>query len=318
MIKVISLSEGRKTRHTFSTATKHTGLMWVDVVDPSHEDIEKIHKNFGIDKSDIAHSLDPHEVSRVDSGKYTFIIFRTPLKGDKSPKTTPIGIFILSNKIITIHKHLLEPLTQMQNSTNLHFGHVGDFLGSLIEKILSSYLNTLMSMDEEMEIVEENIFMHSNRETPMHIFSLKKSLIYFQQSLAANRNVLADLREKNPLSLKRGDINIFNDLYDECIQLITMANTHKEILTSALDIHTSVVSNKLNQIIKKMTVIGSFVLIPTLIASIYGMNFGQPVTGQSIFNMPELSWALGYPFSLLLMAISIILLYVYFKKNRWM
>ena len=97
-------------------------------------------------------------------------------------------------------------------------------------------------------------------------------------------------------------------LYSDTTQLIDMVSTYRELLTGALDIYLSSTSNNMNNIMKKLTIITSFTMIPTLIASSYGMNFR---------SIPELSWKFGYPFAILLMALSVILTYLYFKKMEW-
>jgi len=135
--------------------------------------------------------------------------------------------------------------------------------------------------------------------------------------LLSNRETVSQIVKQNVLHLNNKDVLNFEDISNDINQLIDMVNTHKEILTGALEIHASTISNQMNDVIKKLTVVASFAMIPTLIASIYGMNFGGP-TGQSTWNMPELAWAYGYPFALGLMVVSCIALFWWFKKNRWL
>jgi len=102
-------------------------------------------------------------------------------------------------------------------------------------------------------------------------------------------------------------------LYDDVTQLIDTEGTYRDILTGTLDIYLTSVSNDLNKVMKTLTIVASFVLIPTLITGVYGMNFNV----NSPFNMPELTWQYGYFFALGLMALSIILTYVFFKRKGW-
>jgi len=103
-------------------------------------------------------------------------------------------------------------------------------------------------------------------------------------------------------------------LYNDVTQLIDMEGTYRDILTGTLDIYLSSISNNLNQVMKTLTIVASFVLIPTLISGIYGMNFSK----ASPYNMPELYWQYGYFFALGLMLFSIIFTYIFFRKKGWL
>lgn len=318
MIRAVLLGK-KPCRSSVESAIESKEIVWIDVINPTNKDIEFLHSRLGIPKRDINNCLDQNEIPRTKRGEeYAFYIFKVPYRGDKSPEVTTLGVFVFRNKMITVHASSIQAITNLFNHTALYFKHVVDLFTLLIEKILFSYFNTLISMDEEIEKVEERVFSQASKKTAVKIFELKKGLIYFQRSLTSNREVLAEIKEKNSLLLTKSELKRFENLYDDCVQLISMSNTYKEILSSVLEIHTSALSNQLNQIIKKMTVIGSFVLIPTLIASIYGMNFGQPLRpGVSPLNMPELNWYFGYPFALTLMALSVIIMGFYFKKKKW-
>ena len=103
-------------------------------------------------------------------------------------------------------------------------------------------------------------------------------------------------------------------MYNDVTQLIDTEGTYRDILTGTLDVYLSSVSNNLGQVMKTLTVISAFVLIPTLITGIYGMNFSK----ASQYNMPELYWQYGYFFALGLMLISMIVAFVFFKRKGWL
>jgi magnesium transporter len=101
----------------------------------------------------------------------------------------------------------------------------------------------------------------------------------------------------------------FRNVYDNLIRLNDIVGTSRDIITGAMEAYVSVVSNRLNEIMKTLTIIATIMMPPTLIASIYGMNFR---------HMPELENRLGYPFAILLMFLTIIAILVYFKRKRWL
>jgi magnesium transporter len=134
------------------------------------------------------------------------------------------------------------------------------------------------------------------------------------KALTANREVVVNI-EKGYLSrIDKEEEAKYKFIYNDIVQLIDMNETYRDVLTGALEIYLTTISNNLNHTVKRLTAWGSLILIPTLIASIYGMNFHDTA---SPFNMPELQWKYGYFFALGLMALSTILLYFYFRKKDW-
>jgi magnesium transporter len=320
MLKVITSHQGKTKRLAISEAVHSKTLTWVDAEAPTEHELATISKLFGISTGDLDDIMDPHERSRVEDDKtYKLIILRSPYKHGTNIGTTPLGIIITRNNILTIHKKKIDAIHKIHNSPEvLHHG-VQFLVFKLIDKMMSSYFDLVQKIDEEIDELEKKVFEHSSKKIAIHIFGLKKTLTFFQRSLLANRETVSQIIKQNVLHLNSKELINFEDIHNDINQLIDMTNTHKEILTGALEIHASTISNQMNDIIKKMTVIGSFVLIPTMIASIYGMNFGQVMASESgPWNMPELAWVYGYPFALGLMGASCLALYIYFKKNKWL
>ncbi len=319
MLKVLTSHKGKTHRLSLSAAIHSKTLTWIDVTNPTAEELKQISKLFQISEKDMADALDPEERSRVEeNNKYKLIILRTPSKISQEIETTPVGIFIMRNNVLTIHKKTIQSLVEIHNYPEILAHGNQYFITRLIDKMTSTYFKLIQKIDGEIDALEERVFEHGGKKTAMHIFQLKKTLTFFKRSLLSNRETISQVIKMNVLHLDTKERMNFEDIANDINQLIDMTNTHKEILTGALEIHASTISNQLNDAVKKMTVIGSFVLLPTLIASIYGMNFGQPVTGNSMYNMPELSWMYGYPFALGIMLLSCIALYLFFKKKKWL
>lgn len=320
MLKVITSHKGKTRRLAISEAVHSKTLAWIDAEAPTEHELATISKLFGISSHDISDIMDPQERSRVEENKtYKLIILRSPHKTGLNIGTTPLGIIITRNNILTIHKKQIDAIHEIHNSTEvLHHG-IQFFIFKLIDKMLTSYFDLVSKIDTEIDDLEKKVFEHGGKKTAIHIFGLKKTLTFFQRSLLANRETVSQIIKQNVLHLNSKDLLNFEDIHNDINQLIDMTNTHKEILTGALEIYMSTISNQMNDAVKKMTVIGSFVLIPTLIASIYGMNFGQVMNDTAgPWNMPELVWMYGYPFALGLMVLSCVALYIFAKKHRWL
>jgi len=318
MLKVLTSHKNGTKRLSLPDAVHSTSLTWIDAVDPTNDELQKISKLFEISESDLEDVIDPEERSRVeDDGSYKLIILRAPVSISSSVETTPLGIFITKNNILTIHRKRINSIVEIHNYPDILEHGIQYFVFKLVDKLTSNYFKLIEKIDSEIDEVEKKVFEHGSKKNAIHIFQLKKTLTFFQRSLLSNRETVSQIVKQNVLHLNNKDVLNFEDISNDINQLIDMVNTHKEILTGALEIHASTISNQMNDVIKKLTVVASFAMIPTLIASIYGMNFGGP-TGQSTWNMPELAWAYGYPFALGLMVVSCIALFWWFKKNRWL
>ena len=163
-------------------------------------------------------------------------------------------------------------------------------------------------LEDRVESVEDMLLKTQDTKIVHTIFSIKKKMIYLHKSLLANREVISGIEKEYVKQISKKDAKRFRDIYNDIVQLIDMGDTYREILTGILDTHLTSISNSLNEVIKKLTVYASFVLVPTLISGIYGMNFRV---------MPEIYWQYGYAFSLGLMAVSIFALYIFFNQKKW-
>ena len=134
-------------------------------------------------------------------------------------------------------------------------------------------------------------------------------MIFFHKALIGNREVLTGIEKEFLREIKGANLRRFRYLYNDVTQLIEMVGTHREVLTGTLDIYLTSVSNNMNEVMKRLTVITSFILIPTLISGIYGMNFK---------GMDEFNWPYGQFFAYGMMFISTLAVFFYFKKNKFM
>jgi magnesium transporter len=145
-------------------------------------------------------------------------------------------------------------------------------------------------------------------DTQEHIFRLKKQVIEFRRLVMPLREVL-DLLQGEPRVVTATLAAYYRDVADHIIRVLEFIDNVRELLTTALEAYLSQVSNRLNTVMKQLTSWAAIILVPTLIAGIYGMNFR---------HMPELNWLFGYPFALGLMAVSATTLYVVFKRRGWL
>ena len=185
-----------------------------------------------------------------------------------------------------------------------------DYLAySLIDAIVDNYFMVLEKIGEKIEDIEDEMIKNPKPEVLHSIHCLKRELIFLRKSVWSLREVNSRLeRWESPLIDKSMDVYL-RDVYDHTIQVIDALETFRDMLSGMLDIYLSSVSNRMNEIMKVLTIITTIFIPLTLITGIYGMNFK---------SMPELDSPWGYPMVYVVMlAVSIVML-IYFRRKRWL
>lgn len=205
---------------------------------------------------------------------------------------------------------VFEPIIQRIKSgkQKIRSASSGFLVYSLIDIIVDDYYSILEQIGEDIEDLEDNIIEKPSIKDLEQIHSIKHSLIYLRKAVWPLREVVKKFDVEAADFYDKSDYIYLRDLYDHIIQIIDTVETQREILAQILDIYLSSVSNKLNQIMKVLTIISTIFIPLTFISSIYGMNFKF---------MPELEWQWSYPILMVLMlSLGVIMLFM-FKRRGW-
>ncbi len=296
-------------------------ICWADFLKPSKEDLKKISEITNISDYDLKEALDEEKRPKVlDFDKYSLITFKAPFLEHEEThiSTASIAVFISKNKnnLITLRTKEIASVERLKQilfkKNNLLQQGTSFLLYRLLDEVLNSYFHIFDTLEDRIDKIEDDVLEKHDRATVEQIFSTKKTLIFFHKALNANREVISSIEKEYVKEIDKKNIKRFRSLYEDITQLIDTEATYRDIMTGTLDIYLSSVSHNLNQTIKTLTVMASFILVPTLISGIYGMNF--------VF-MPEIHTPLGqkygYYFALGLMAFSILVMYIYFRKKNW-
>ena len=299
-----------------------SSICWADCTNPTKKELKDLSEKAKIPLNDLKNVLDGNERPKVsDLEKYSLIIVRTPIIEQDEILTTPLSIFISKDKnnivTITLKKiNSVQKIKQLIDSKkiDMHDKGISFFTYRLLDEVLNAYFSILDMLEEKMDSIEDHVIEKPDKRSVRNIFSVKKTLIYFHKALAANREVISSIEKEYVSNIDKKNIKRFRTLYNDVTQLIDTEGTYRDILTGILDVYLSSVSNNLNKVMKTLTIGASFILIPTLIASIYGMNFNT----ASPYNMPELLWNYGYFFALGSMVLSVSITYIFFKRKGWL
>lgn len=292
---------------------------WLNCYSPTETELEKISKKVGISKQRLLRFIDENARPHIyNTRNFSVIIWDVIDTEAGRLKKEIVAIFLLpNNNILTLSNHEIGVLSKFEETICKNKEIIktqASFLHSLISETITKLFSIMEQLEEHIDTTENEVFNRPERSLIGKIFAVKRDILMLHKALVANREVIIGIEKNYITRINRREAADFIFVYNDMVQLIDMSETYRDIATGTIEIYLSTLSNILNNTVKRITSWGSLILVPTLIASIYGMNFQR----VSDFNMPELYWSLGYPFALGMMAVSVIFLYIYFRKKKWL
>ena len=275
---------------------------WIDVVKPNKEELSKL-KKLKISSGDFNDSLDSKELPRIEENKdYIFVVLKVPSKNN----VATLGVFLGKTYILTVHKEGIKALNIVnKNLDKSSFKKGPNFIFyRIILEIIKEFSVNLDEVGDKLDKLEDRILKNSKDDDLKEAFSLKKHLLFFRKSIKADMDVVYSLNKIKRLAKDDG----FKDLYLEIKQLENTQELYRERLTEVMDMYMNSVSNKLNDIMRGFTVIASLLLLPMLVSGIWGMNFAK---------IPWFDSPYGFYFPLVIMFVSVLLMFLFFKRKRW-
>lgn len=253
---------------------------WVSVVDPTPQEIKDLIDDFGLDSGFVKSSLDEEESSRIESeDDQTLIIIDTPVSsmdGDntKTFYTMPIGIIITKEYVFTISLHETQVLDEAVRGTirNLRPSFKTRFVLQILLRISALFLFYLKQIDKISSAAEQELHDAMKNELLMQLLALEKSLVYLSTSLKANEVTIGKINRGRVIKLYDEDQDLLEDVLIELKQAIEMANIYTGILSSMMDGFSSVISNNLNIVMWRLTIVTIIMQIPNIIFAFYGIN----------------------------------------------
>ncbi len=185
-----------------------------------------------------------------------------------------------------------------------------DYLAyAIVDAIVDRYFYILEMLGERIEVLEEALLADPSKDSVKEIYTLKRQLITLRHAVWPLREAVNSLRKGESELVQEGTLIFFGDLHDHIIQVIDTVENYREMVAGLLDLYLSSVSNRMNEVMKVLTVIATFFIPLTFIAGIYGMNFEF---------MPELGWKWSYPVLWVIMIIIAGFMASWFRKKKWL
>jgi len=295
-----------------STAT------WINI-DGLHEIgiIEKLGEHFGLHPLVIEDIVNTGQRPKMeDFTDYIFVVLKMLGYDDKKMEVTSeqVSLVLGTNFVISFQEKpgdVFEPIRQRIRSAKGRIRKMGaDYLAyALLDAIVDNYFSILEKLGDRVEGLEEELVSEPGPGTLQTIHSSKRELLFIRKSVWPLREVISGLqRGESPLISDGAEI-YFRDVYDHTIQVIDTVETFRDMVSGMLDTYLSSLSNRMNEVMKVLTIIATIFIPLTFIAGIYGMNFEF---------MPELKWRWAYPAVWLVMAGVFLAMIMYFKRKKWL
>ncbi|MGL4338082.1 MAG: magnesium transporter CorA family protein [Turicibacter sp.] len=263
-----------KNEQNFRAALKSSNYEWVNLINPTHEEVARLSKLHQLDFETIVAALDEEERSRVEfEDNYMMIIVDVPVsyEEDSFYSTVPLGLVKTENTLITLCTKQLNVFNKRRLPVS---SDLNAYLYQILYNISILYLGYLRIIERKSTKVEKSMRISTKNKELIEMLDLQKSLVYMSSSLRSNQIVLERL-----LKLEKRDTfehDLLEDVIVENRQAIDMSKIYSNILSSNMDVFASVISNNLNIVMKFLTVVSVIIAIPTVVSSFWGMNVPVP------------------------------------------
>ncbi len=302
---------------------------WIDIRGLGDQELlTYLEQKFAIHKLVMEDVVNTHQRPKLDEyDDYLFAVSRSfCVSREDLVENDQIAFICLEKVLISFqerYEDCLDPVRHRLAGGNgrKRFLDTSYLLYGLMDVILDNYFSVLSRLGEELDILEELAFRRAGKEIIYNTQQVKKILIALRRAAWPERDKLNDImRSASPL-ISEETKTFLKDSYDHCMQVIDLVESYKDITTSVIDMNLSFQSNRMNEIMKLLTIISSIFIPLTFIAGVYGMNFAvkDPQTGRILeHNMPELYAPNGYFFTLGVMVLIAVIQLVWFWKKGWL
>jgi magnesium transporter len=293
--------------------------VWLDVTAPTEEDFATLARRFGLHELSVEDMRHRGQRPKVETfSGYHFVVLRPLSRGTGDELVEhELHAVIAERFLITLR---YDPVYDLVDALERWHRQVdpeeqsrpGWTLYVLMDEIVDAYLSLVEDFEDRADELEELVFREDggapSAEVQQQLFHLKRDVVGYRRSVMPLRRVV-DFFQEQPAIVTSPLAPYYRDVADHVVRCIELVDNVRDLLTALLEVRVAQVANRLNEVMRKLTAWAAIILLPTMIAGIYGMNF---------VHMPELQWRWGYPAALALMAAGAGALYVVFKRKDWL
>jgi magnesium transporter len=292
-------------------------ISWINIDGVHQVDvIEKLGAHFDLHPLLQEDVVNTHQRPKFDEfDDHLFIVLRMFFLNEVENKLEgeQISFIVGANFVISFQERPGDVFEQVRERLRNGKGRIrkkgSDYLTyALIDAIVDSYYTILEGLGEHIELLQEELVSEPKREDLQIIQDLKRDMLFIRKSVWPLREVIGGLVRSESTLIKQDVLVYIRDVYDHVIQAIDTIETYRDMLSAMLDIYLSSVGNRMNEVMKVLTIIATIFIPMTFLAGVYGMNFKY---------MPELGWRYAYLFFWIVVSVVLIAMIVYFKRRKW-
>ena len=290
-------------------------LHWVDLEDPTEAEEEILWEVFDFHPLAIEDCIQEHQYPKIDDyGKYLYITIHAVdfSKTDGNFETTELDLFLSDKYLITYHSKPLRSITQMH--LRMREGAVPTdpspaFLAyQILDALANNYVPAMQDFEKRLSQLEELIVKKPDQHVLDRIFALKHEIISLKRIIGPQRDVLSRLSRSEFKLVSSGVSMYFRDVYDQISRFAEMTESYRDVIMLALDAYMSAMSNRLNEVMRTLTLISTIFLPLTFVTGLFGMNFQF---------LPGSTHPLGFYATLLITVLIGVGMFLYFRMKRW-
>ena len=298
-------------------AAQPGAFLWLDVTAPAAGDLERLESQFGIHPLTVEDMAKGRQRTKIELFQdYAFIVLR-PVGVREGGEISDTEMHALAGEgyLVTLRFDPSIPYDEVVRrwERQPELQSAGFAVYVLIDEVVDGYLSIIEAFEDRADDLEDDVFSEGAAEDggialQERIFLLKREVVRLRRFAAPLRQAL-DLLQEEPKLAGSPPAPYYRDVTEHVIRVTELADNIRDLLTSLLEVRVSQIANRSNEIMKKLSAWAGIILVPTLIAGIYGMNFE---------GMPELRWNFGYPAALGTMLLTGGILYLMFKRRGWL
>jgi len=294
-----------------------SSISWINIDGVHQVDvIEKLGAHFVLHPLLQEDVVNTHQRPKFDEfDDHLFIVLRMFFLNEVENKLEgeQISFIVGANFVISFQEKQGDVFEQVRERLRKGKGRIrkkgSDYLAyCLVDAIVDSYYTILETLGEHIESLQEELVSEPKQEDLQIIQDLKRDMLFIRKSVWPLREVIGGLVRSESTLIKEDVLVYVRDVYDHVIQAIDTIETYRDMLSAMLDIYLSSVGNRMNQVMKVLTIIATIFIPMTFLAGIYGMNFKY---------MPELEWRYAYLVFWIVVSVVLIAMIAYFKRKKW-
>ncbi len=281
------------------------------------ETFKEIGDQFGLHPLALEDAVNLRQRAKTeDYDDHAYIVLQMPPEKDEAP-FEQVSVFLGADFVITVQEKPGDCLEAVRHRISNAHGRIrrsgADHLAyTVIDAVIDRYFPLIEQINTRLETLEEQVIRSPDDETVTEIHAIRHELQALRRVLSATREAIGLLARGEYVSVSEETRVFLRDCQDHTAQLLDAIEACRELSANLMDLHLSGVSNRMNEVMKVLTLIATIFIPLSFIAGVYGMNFDR---SSSPWNMPELGWSLGYPFALGLMLATAVSFLIFFRRT---